>query len=144
MRLPYRYGGEHPREGGMDCSGTVQWIFSKLGYTSIPRTADDQYRWLKSQRRVHKARASNPKIWQDLRPGHLLFWKRKSWFSRRINHVMIYAGYDPKSRRHLAFGARGRSKTGINGTGVDFHPLDLEMGGTTKFVGYAALPGFTH
>ena len=144
MRLPYRYGGEQPGEGGMDCSGTVQWVFHKLGYGSIPRTADHQYRWLKEQRMVHKGRASDPKIWQRLKPGHLLFWKRNSWFSRRITHVMIYAGYDPKSRRHLAFGARGRSKTGINGAGVDFHPLDLDLGRKTKFIGYAALPGFEH
>lgn len=144
MRLPYRYGGEHPDEGGMDCSGTVQWVFQSLGYKSLPRTADDQYRWLKSQRLVHKGRAGDPRIYKRLRPGHLLFWKRKSWFSKRINHVMIYAGFDPKSGRHLAFGARGRSRKGINGAGVDFHPLDLDMGGQSKFVGYAAIPGFEH
>jgi hypothetical protein len=40
--IPYRFGGTDPRTG-LDCSGLVQYVFSRFDVT-VPRTAQEQYR----------------------------------------------------------------------------------------------------
>ena len=49
--LPYQFGGDHPSEGGMDCSGTMQFMLSDIGFKDIPRTSFDQYSWLRKNRK---------------------------------------------------------------------------------------------
>jgi cell wall-associated NlpC family hydrolase len=44
--LPYKFGGNSPEEGGMDCSGAVTFILKQGGITP-PRTAAAQHEWLK-------------------------------------------------------------------------------------------------
>jgi cell wall-associated NlpC family hydrolase len=41
LGTPYRYGGSDP--SGFDCSGFVQWVFSRIG-TALPREVRDQFR----------------------------------------------------------------------------------------------------
>jgi len=74
LGTPYVYGGEKP--GGFDCSGFVQYVFSRFGYR-LPRTAAAQYNLGKI---VNKS---------DLQVGDLVFFK---CHSRNIDHVGIYVG----------------------------------------------------
>jgi hypothetical protein len=56
----YVYGGTNPATG-LDCSGLVQWVLTKLGFQSVPRTSYEQYAW------ATKVNAS------DVTPGTLVF-----------------------------------------------------------------------
>ena len=71
---PYRYGGNSPT--GFDCSGLVQYSYSRAGLP-IPRTT-------KSQRESSAAVGS-----QSLRAGDLIFFDQEG---RKSSHVGIYIG----------------------------------------------------
>ena len=71
---PYKYGGNSP--SGFDCSGLVQYSYSRAGLP-IPRTT-------KSQRQSGAAVSS-----QSLRAGDLLFFNQEG---RKFSHVGIYIG----------------------------------------------------
>ena len=142
-RLPYRFGGSNPGAGGMDCSGTVRWVMRSMGQRDIPRTAYDQYRWLSKQGMIYSPRSTSDAVSQ-LRPGYLLFWSGTYRSSKPITHVMIYAGYDQRTGKHMVFGAKGKTKRGVNGAGVDFFKMKLDLGGSTNFAGYAPVPGFRY
>ena len=71
---PYRYGGNSPT--GLDCSGLVQYSYSRAGLP-IPRTT-------KSQRESSAAVGS-----QSLRAGDLIFFDQEG---RKSSHVGIYIG----------------------------------------------------
>ena len=73
----YRYGGSTP-ERGFDCSGFVQWVFSRQGI-ELPRTSRAMS---KSGVRIAARRAV-------LLPGDLLFFAEQN---AAISHVAIYAG----------------------------------------------------
>lgn len=70
---PYRLGGESP--DGVDCSGLVQYAYSRAG-VRVPRTAAQQFQGGRSQRKVL--------------PGDLLFFRTDG--SGAVSHVGIYAG----------------------------------------------------
>jgi len=71
---PYRYGGNSP--AGFDCSGLVQYSYSRAGLP-IPRTT-------RSQRESGVAVGS-----QSLRAGDLIFFDQEG---RKSSHVGIYIG----------------------------------------------------
>jgi hypothetical protein len=73
----YRYGGESPAEG-FDCSGFVQFVFSRHG-VELPRTSYQQ---------VSAGRAA-PREIVALQPGDLMFFATGG---SRVDHVAIYAG----------------------------------------------------
>lgn len=75
LGVPYLWGGESMR--GFDCSGLVQYVFSKNGI-SLPRTCTTQY---KEGVSVKKA---------DLLPGDLVFFANT--YASGISHVGIYIG----------------------------------------------------
>ncbi len=72
LGTPYEWGGESP--GGFDCSGLIQWTYSKFG-VDLPRVSTDQAR---AGRAVTPAQA---------RPGDLVFFERG-----RVDHIGLYAG----------------------------------------------------
>lgn len=139
--LTYKFGGDHPSEGGMDCSGTMQFLLQSMGYPDIPRTSYDQFAWLGKQGTLKKVgfwrraeRAVN-----DLRPGDLVFWGGTYDSGHKVSHVMVYLGKG-RGGTHYLFGARGRKMKGLNGSGVDifeYHPGK----DTDRLVGYGRLPG---
>ena len=71
--VPYRWGGSTPE--GFDCSGLVQYVYSRSGL-HLPRTAADQMA------------ASAPLTLEKAEAGDLLFFRDGS----RTAHVAIYLG----------------------------------------------------
>lgn len=139
--LNYRFGGDHPSEGGMDCSGTMQFLLKSIGYDDIPRTSYDQFEWLKQQgtlRRVGFFRGPAKAV-RNFRPGDLIFWGGTYNSGHRVSHVMIYMGQS-RSGTHYVFGARGKKVKGLNGNGVDIFEYRPESTGG-KLLGYGPLPG---
>ena len=72
LNTPYRYGGATPQ--GFDCSGYVQYVYRKFGYT-LPRTVSDQ------MKQGFKVKNKN------LKPGDLVFFKGRDIKSRTAGHV---------------------------------------------------------
>ena len=71
LGIPYRWGGESPGTG-FDCSGFVQYVFSRVG-VSLPRVVSAQYR---TGRAVARS---------ALRPGDIVFFNG-------LGHDGIYIG----------------------------------------------------
>jgi cell wall-associated NlpC family hydrolase len=85
---PYVWGGNAP--GGFDCSGLVQWVYSKTGF-EMPRLIPDQL-------------AAGKKVAQsDLRPGDLIAFSNT--YRPGLSHVGIFVGND--NFIHAADEARG-------------------------------------
>ncbi|MCX7121149.1 MAG: NlpC/P60 family protein [Gammaproteobacteria bacterium] len=145
--LNYRFGSGDPKNGGMDCSGTIHYLLKKVGHINSPRDARDLYLWVKKDGRLHPVHAYhfNSRQFSRLKPGDLLFWTGTYRTRRKppITHVMLYIG---KNKRHqrLMFGAtegiyRGRI---VRGVGVfDFVlPTRHER---ARFVAYGCIPHYT-
>jgi hypothetical protein len=73
---PYVFGAAGPKE--FDCSGLVYYAFRKLGDMSVPRTSEEQWKWVQ-----HIS-------YKDLKPGDLIFMNFGNEASP--GHVVIYAG----------------------------------------------------
>jgi cell wall-associated NlpC family hydrolase len=71
----YQWGGTSPSTG-FDCSGLVQYVFSKFGI-SLPRTSYEQWN------------QGTPVSYQDLAPGDLVFFDADG---PGASHVGIYVG----------------------------------------------------
>lgn len=77
--MPYVWGGSSPADGGMDCSGLVQYVYGKHG-VDLPRVSADQ------------ARSGSPVAsLAEARPGDLIAWDNSS---RNVgaDHIAIYLG----------------------------------------------------
>lgn len=75
---PYVYGGSNP-DTSFDCSGLVQWCYSKAGI-SLPRTAQAQY---DATQHIPLSQAQ---------PGDLVFFQGTYNAGTYITHVGIYVG----------------------------------------------------
>ena len=95
--VPYLYGGSTTR--GFDCSGLVQYAWSKAG-KQIPRTTTEQWRQLSPVKRP------------DVRVGDLLFFRIEG----RISHVGLYLG----DRRFVHAPSSGRDVT-VASLDTDFY-----------------------
>jgi len=71
--IPYRYGGKTP--SGFDCSGLVQYSYSKAG-KSVPRTTGKLWSTLQ------------PVSPGEMKPGDVLFFRIKG----KMSHVGLYLG----------------------------------------------------
>lgn len=77
LGTPYVWGGESPAEGGFDCSGFTQYVFSKAGYT-LNRISTEQ------------AKQGIAVSWGNLKAGDLVFSSINN--TGAIDHVGIYIG----------------------------------------------------
>lgn len=73
--IPYRSGGADPH--GFDCSGLVQYVFSRTAGVALPRTSEQM------------STVGSTVSMAELRPGDLVFFNT---LRRRYSHVGIYVG----------------------------------------------------
>ncbi|MEX2580918.1 MAG: NlpC/P60 family protein [Verrucomicrobiales bacterium] len=138
--LSYKFGGDHPSEGGMDCSGTMKFLIAELGFKDMPRTSYHQYGWLRQHRTLQHTKSIPEHMGgrKGIKPGDLIFWGGTYNSGHRVSHVMIYLGQGGDGT-HYMFGARGKKKRGLNGSGVDI--FELDSGYQKGLVGFGSLPG---
>lgn len=138
--LTYKFGGDHPTEGGMDCSGTMKYMLSGIGFDAMPRTSYHQYEWLKKARTLNHTKTIPERAGgrKGIRPGDLIFWGGTYNSGHKVSHVMIYLGQSDDGT-HYMFGARGKKKRGLHGNGVDI--FKLSSGYQKSLIGYGSLPG---
>lgn len=73
---PYRYGGNTP-QGGFDCSGLVNYVYSDMLGLRLPRTTRELFAW------------QGPRIAPErLAAGDLVFFGNRG----NVSHVGIYVG----------------------------------------------------
>jgi cell wall-associated NlpC family hydrolase len=159
LNLPYRYGSSDPKDGGMDCSGTVYYLLRDAGIKDVPRDASEMYRWAWKAGLFQAVVSSHPDTFEleRLKPGDLLFWTGTYRIDRDppVTHVMIYLGVDRHTGARVMVGAsEGRRFEGISRYGVSVFDFTLpgaqassSSGGTassdqqSRFIGYAPVPG---
>lgn len=144
--LKYQFGSNDPKSGGLDCSGTVQYLLQSHHISAVPRQSNLQYHWLEEKGTLRKVAASTPArdVLTDLKPGDLLFWKDTYQTNRspNVTHVMIYMGQDTRTGKHLMFGARGSQASGLHGNPVDLFEFDYPFTeGRGEFIAYGSVPG---
>jgi hypothetical protein len=143
--LTYLYGGNTPDKGGMDCSGTIQYILKQQLSTGIPRQADGLFHWTQKRHTfipAHNTYSHHASVFQHLRPGDLLFWNGTYNIKRDASHVMLYLGIEKKTGKPVMFGASdGRRHNGKKITGVSVFDFKLpRKGKKAKFLGFGAIP----
>lgn len=145
--LTYLYGSNSPKHGGMDCSGTVQYLLKSQNVNDAPRQSDQIHEWSMRSGTLREvtAHSLDSNEYRDLRPGDLLFWSGTYGINRTITHVMIYLGTHRESGKPVMVGASdGRSYNGEKRRGVSVFDFRLPRPGSkAKFVGFASIPGLT-
>ena len=159
--LTYTYGSADPAAGGMDCSGTIYYLLRQRGFEDIPRSASEQYSWVREKSRFYAVlskRQDTPEL-AEMRSGDLLFWTGTYHVDRDppVTHTMIYLGRRKKDGHRLMVGSSdGRTYDGQRRNGVsvfDFHlpparSSDAADAATAAvpdhapdFAGYGPVPG---
>lgn len=145
QKLTYQYGSANPKNGGMDCSGTIYYLLQSYNQKDVPRQSDQIYDWVKKRGKFYpvKSKTFDSKEFAHLKPGDLLFWtgtypvKRKS----PISHVMLYLGKN-KQGKPLMFGAsNGRTYKNKQIWGVSVFDFKLPPAKSkSRFIGYSCIP----
>lgn len=155
--LTYKYGSDNPRNGGMDCSGTIYYLLNDAGVKDVPRDAGGMYKWVWTRSHFEAVNGLNPDTFElsPLKPGDLLFWTGTYRVERDppVTHVMIYLGINRHTGRRVMMGAsEGRQFNGKSRYGVSVFDFIMpgarrsseqasEGPGTSRFIGYGAIPG---
>lgn len=121
----------------MDCSNTARHLVRRTRGIELPRTASDQYLYVRRQGRLKRVGGlfggvPEARWWaKRLRPGDLLFWEHTYKPKRQppVTHVMVYLGKDGRGNLLMA-GAQ-------NSRGVDIYKLQprTSYGGHGGFLG---------
>jgi cell wall-associated NlpC family hydrolase len=146
--LGYLMGSADPARGGMDCSGTIQFVLRQAGVPGVPRQSDEQYRWVWEAEAFRAVNARTAKTFEldALKPGDLLFWTGTYGTGARdpaVSHVMIYLGRTRADGKPVMFGSSdGRVFRGVPRSGVSVFDFRFpKPGGAARFIGYAPIPG---
>ena len=163
QNLTYAFGSNDPKNGGMDCSGTISYLLNQAGFTNVPRQANEQYDWVRSKSRFYAVLSKKQDNFElkEMRPGDLLFWTGTYRVDRDppVTHVMIYLGKRKSDGQRIMFGASdGRPYNGERRNGVSIFDFkmpaarngDAADAATTAapaaapdFSGYGPIPGMT-
>lgn len=147
-RLNYLFGSSNPKNGGLDCSGTIYYLLNGSRNQEIPRQASELYRWVENSGNLHTVSSNNlsSSDFKKLKPGDLLFWSGTypTRHQPSITHVMLYLGRD-KEDKPLMFGASSAGTfDGKRIRGVSVFDFRLPKGtGKARFVGYGCIPNLT-
>lgn len=142
--LTYIYGSAHPKNKGMDCSGTINYLLKKTQHIDSPRQANQLYTWVEKEGVLHKVKSNifgKDKL-NHLKPGDLLFWSGTYKVNRTppITHVMLYLGKD-KNNQPLMFGSsNGRPYKRKSMYGVSVFDFTYPYYDSGKLVGYGCIP----
>ena len=148
-KLGYLYGSADPSRGGMDCSGTIYFLLQKPGIADVPRSASQQYVWVRKANTFHPVVSTRADSFEldALRPGDLLFWTGTYAVKTDppVTHTMIYLGKARSDGLPLMVGASdGRTYRGEKKFGVsvfDFViPKPNGKNPASRFIGYAKIP----
>jgi cell wall-associated NlpC family hydrolase len=147
LNLSYAYGSSDPKNGGMDCSGTVYYLLRQAGVPEVPRDSSEMYKWAWQESRFWAVVSSHGDTFElaHLKPGDLLFWTGTYHIDRDppVTHVMIFLGTDRQTGKLVMAGASdGRTFNGQPRNGVSVFDFKIPpAGGESRFIGYAAVPG---
>lgn len=147
-KLTYIYNSADPKNGGMDCSGTIYYLLKNAHIDDVPRQSSDMYTWAEQKGKLYQVTSNNLSSteFSKLRPGDLLFWSGTYAIHRDppITHVMIYLGKN-KNNKPLMFGSsNGRTYLGKKMWGVSVFDFRLpNKNSPSKFVGYSCIPHLT-
>jgi cell wall-associated NlpC family hydrolase len=161
LNLFYKYGSSDPKNGGMDCSGTVYYLLNQAGLKGVPRDASGMYRWVWKESHFQSVVSSSTDTFElgRLKPGDLLFWTGTYRVDHDppVTHVMIYLGTNRRTGQRVMMGAsEGRPFDGKSRYGVSV--FDFKISGVkrkqdsasiaspeaeleTRFIGYGSIPG---
>jgi peptidoglycan DL-endopeptidase CwlO len=158
LNLAYKYGSDDPKNGAMDCSGTIYYLLNDAGVKDVPRDSSEMYKWVWTRSRFEAVTSPNPDTFElaALKPGDLLFWTGTYQVDRDppVTHVMIYLGINRHTGRRVMMGAsEGRQFDGKSRYGVSVFDFVMpgqrrssdgasETSGTSRFIGYGTIPGF--
>ena len=148
--LPYTPSGSEPSHGGFDCSGAMYYVMHKAGLVP-PRTAADQFQWLKTNGRLHEVPAealglTDPSL-KNLHPGDLLFWGTHASTDPAamitITHVAMYLGTEKIDGRPVMINSSaGRSYRTNKADGYGVYDFHLQQAGAIVALrGYGTPPG---
>ena len=149
LNLTYTFGSASPKQGGMDCSGTIYYLLNGLGVKGVPRQSDEICGWVKNNTLLHMTPTADslkhPEL-NPLQPGDLLFWSGTYESGQReipVTHVMLYLGKLKKTGKPLVFGASdGRSYQSERRTGVSVFDFSLPPAASkSKLYGFGLIPG---
>jgi cell wall-associated NlpC family hydrolase len=114
----------------MDCSNTARWLQREVRGVDLPRTASDQYEYLRQRRQLWRTGTDPRKLRRKLRVGDLLFWENTYKPVRKpaITHVMTYLGTDGAGQMKMA------GSQGSKGVNVYTFSPDRSMGGYRFFL----------
>lgn len=120
----------HPHVITMDCSNTIRFIVWKVFGLNLPRTASDQYVYLRERGKVREVplqtngQVDSKKLAEEMRSGDLLFWEWTYNVPRDppISHVMIYLGRKKNGQAMVA--GSSQRLDGERGGGVDVYTFD--------------------
>jgi cell wall-associated NlpC family hydrolase len=152
QNLKYQYGSCDPKNGGMDCSGTVYYLLREAGLKDVPRDASEMYAWVWKERQVNPVTSGNLSTFElgRLKPGDLLFWTGTYAVERDppITHVMIYLGTNRQTGKPVMMGAsEGRTYENKSRYGVSVFDFVLPKStgksgeSSARFIGYGPVPG---
>ena len=148
LDLTYAFGSSNPKEGGMDCSGTISHVLKFQGLRDVPRQSDEMCAWVRDKTRLHLVQAArdlNDAEFSELKPGDLVFWTGTYKTTRKlpVTHVMLYLGRHGKTGQHLLFGSSdGRTYEGERLCGVSVFDFKMPAAGSeARIYGYGPVPG---
>jgi cell wall-associated NlpC family hydrolase len=147
QNLTYQYGSASPKQGGMDCSGTIYYLLTTMGVTDPPRDSQGMYTLAFEKKHFHPVKEANfaSPDFAELKPGDLLFWTGTYTKSNSSDatHVMLYLGKD-KSGKPLMFGSSdGRRFRGERIRGVSVFDFELPQAtSSARFIGYSCIDNY--
>lgn len=147
-QLTYTYGSADPKNGGMDCSGTIYYLLNSLHIPGAPRQANEIYQWAWQKGHFYAVNSSsfNSFEFSHLQPGDLLFWSGTYEVKRDppVTHVMIYLGENQNGKKLMFGSSNGRPYEGISRWGVSVFDFNLPTADSkSRFLGYSCIPDYS-